>query len=50
MHTLPAEISADDRRAWVAATLALVGLGIAVRLVLNFSHTYPPGTDAAYYP
>lgn len=38
------------RHVWAATTLALVAIGIGLRCVINFWHTYPPGIDAAYYP
>jgi len=38
------------RRVWIVTTAALVLFAIAVRFVINFSHTYPPGVNAAYYP
>jgi len=42
----------DDRvpGLWVAAALVLVSAATLVRLYLNFSYAYPPGTDAGYYP
>ena len=32
------------------ASLGLVLAAVAVRVAINFSHFYPPGVDAAYYP
>jgi hypothetical protein len=46
-------VSLDDkgiRARWVTAALVLVFAATAVRLVINFSYSYPPGTDAGYYP
>ena len=34
---------------WLAAALAVVSATV-FRLAMNFSHSYPPGVDAAYYP
>jgi hypothetical protein len=39
-----------DRRLWIVTTLGLVLVAILVRLAVNFSHSYPPGVNAAYYP
>ena len=39
-----------SRALWVTLTLGLVLIVIAIRFAINFSHVYPPGTDAAYYP
>lgn len=39
-----------SRRLWIATTVGLVLVAIGVRLFLNFSHVYPPGVNAAYYP
>lgn len=38
------------RGEWILTTAVIVCVAIALRLALNFSSTYPPGTDAAYYP
>ena len=35
---------------WLAAALAVVSAATVFRLAMNFSHSYPPGVDAAYYP
>ena len=35
---------------WTATALGVVLGAIVVRCILNFSHVYPPATDAAYYP
>ena len=47
MPTPPRRPRVDDRRAWILVTIGLVLAGIAV---VDFSHAYPPGTDAGYYP
>jgi hypothetical protein len=38
------------RRAWSAATVAIVLLAVVVRFSLNFAGSFPPGVNAAYYP
>jgi hypothetical protein len=40
----------SDRRTWVVTSLGLVLAAVVVRVVIDFSHPYPPGIDAAYYP
>ena len=40
----------NDRRIWIVATIGIVAIATAVRFGINFSSTYPPGIDAAYYP
>ena len=35
---------------WIVATVAIVAVAIAIRLVSNFFHATAPGMDAAYYP
>jgi hypothetical protein len=50
MPSPPTRPRVDDRRAWIRATIGLVLAGIAIRLAVDFSRAYPPGTDAGYYP
>lgn len=38
------------RKWWLFAACVIVLFGIAFRAVVDFSHPYPPGTDAGYYP
>src|SRR5262249_54604542 len=42
--------SSPKRWAWIAATLAVVFAATLARFKLNFATTYPPATDAGYYP
>ena len=42
--------SPPTRWAWIAAALAVVFAATLVRFTLNFATTYPPATDAGYYP
>jgi hypothetical protein len=47
---LPGSRDALGRNWWLCAACAVVLFGVAVRAVVDFSHPYPPGTDAGYYP
>lgn len=38
------------RKWWWGVACAVILLGIAARVIVDFSHAYPPGTDAGYYP
>jgi hypothetical protein len=51
VNTEPKAVSrTSDRRIWLVTALGIVAIATAVRFAVNFSSTYPPGTDAAYYP
>jgi hypothetical protein len=47
---LPGSRDALSRNWWLCVACAVVLFGFAVRATADFSHPYPPGTDAGYYP
>ena len=46
----PTLTTAPRKWLWVSTSIAIVGVVIGLRLLLNFRHSLAPGMDAAYYP